>query len=60
MKIGQQRWMWKFYLDISIDLKIMGRLDADLQGLFKALMKGWDGKSSCFDRLHSFLLPRET
>lgn len=41
--------MWRFYLDISIDLMIMGRVDTHLLGLFKSFNEKSDGDSSRFN-----------
>lgn len=41
--------MWGFYLDISIDLMVIGRLDAHLLSLFKGFNKKSDEDSSHFD-----------
>lgn len=48
--------MWRFYLDISIDLMVMGRVDALLLGLFKGVNEKSDGDSSGFDPFCSLLL----
>lgn len=48
--------MWRFYLDISIDLMIMGRVDAHLLGLFKGFNEKSDADSSHFDLFCSPLL----
>lgn len=41
MKFRQERWIWSLYLDISIDLLVIGRVDAHLL----RLLKGFNGKS---------------
>lgn len=54
MKIRLERWMWRFYLDISIDLMVMARVDAHSLGLFKGFNERSDGDSTHFDFFCSF------
>lgn len=35
MKIRQERWICRFFLDISIDLMVIGKVDAHPLRLFK-------------------------
>lgn len=50
MKIRQERWIWRgfFPLDISIDLMVIGRVEAHLLGLFKGFNEKPEGDSFCF------------
>lgn len=41
--------MWRLYLDISIDLMVMARVDARSLGLFKGFNERSDGDRSHFD-----------
>lgn len=48
--------MWRFYLDISIDLMVMARVDAHSLGLFKGFNERSDGDSARFDLFLFFSL----
>lgn len=48
--------MWGFYLDISIDLMVIGRLDAHFLSLFKGFNEKSDEDSSHFDPFLFFSL----
>lgn len=47
--------MWRFHLDISIDVMVIGKVDAHLLGLFKGGNRKSDGDSSCLDLFCSSL-----
>lgn len=48
MKIRQERCIWSFYLNISIDLMVIGRVDAHLLRLLKGFNEKSDGAGSRF------------
>lgn len=49
MEISRERWIWRFYLDISIDLKVIEKVHAHLLGPFKGVNEKFDGDGFCFD-----------